>query len=552
MLLAALALPTADADEVIAPGVTFSQWTDGTPWRVSVLRVDLCTPGVHMRATPYGERGQRTSSWASSRGLAAAVNGGFFYYSGYESHGMAIGYGEQWGTDVIETGFIAFGPRRVAWWPFDYVVDREGWMEEAVSGSVPILSGGGPVNLDGYDTARHPRTVAGLNADHSVLWLVTVDGRSSASIGATYTELSGLLASLGATEALNLDGGGSTTMWTAAHGIMNVPSDGSERVVANHLGVEATGSGPAYHCPFGRGFEVLGVEGPEGVPTIRGEVGTEVDVTVRLRNSGTYAWGPATTLAPLPRDAASPYHTETWASETRVATVEGSVEPGAAYDFHVRLRIPDTVGTVSVPLTLVEENVAWFADSWGLPDGALGVALEALTGPALRAEPVRVEQAVILQPGETRTVEVQLRNTGTAPWPANGVWLVTAAPRERESRFATEAWDSPSRVAPVTTEVPRGGTVTFQVELRAPDAPGTWREPFTLRVADGRYLADDGGPADDAMALTILVPMPPTLGDTLCTCATGGPVGAGVFVVAGVGLGLLRRRRGDGRSRTPR
>ena len=67
----------------VAPGVDRLEEVVAGPNRVRATRIDLCAPGVRMRATTSAERGQKTSSWASSLGLAAAVNGGFFLFGGY-------------------------------------------------------------------------------------------------------------------------------------------------------------------------------------------------------------------------------------------------------------------------------------------------------------------------------------------------------------------------------------------------------------------------------------------------------------------------------------
>ncbi|MCK7477320.1 MAG: phosphodiester glycosidase family protein [Candidatus Moduliflexus flocculans] len=64
----------------------------------------------------------------------------------------------------------------------------------------------------GFAEARHPRTAVGVRADGRIL-LVTVDGRQpERSVGMTIAELAALLLELGAVEAINMDGGGSTTM----------------------------------------------------------------------------------------------------------------------------------------------------------------------------------------------------------------------------------------------------------------------------------------------------------------------------------------------------
>jgi hypothetical protein len=75
-----------------------------------------------------------------------------------------------------------------------------------------------------FAETRHPRTLVGTHADGSV-WLVTVDGRQpKLSAGMSLYELRALARRLGLRNALNLDGGGSTTMWVAGK-IVNSPSD---------------------------------------------------------------------------------------------------------------------------------------------------------------------------------------------------------------------------------------------------------------------------------------------------------------------------------------
>jgi hypothetical protein len=75
----------------------------------------------------------------------------------------------------------------------------------------------------GFVAGRHPRTVVGWNATETLL--VTVDGRQPGySIGLSLPDTAELLRSLGATEALNLDGGGSTTLASGGT-VLNRPSD---------------------------------------------------------------------------------------------------------------------------------------------------------------------------------------------------------------------------------------------------------------------------------------------------------------------------------------
>lgn len=108
-------------------------------------------------------------------------------------------------------------------------------------GGFPILHDGQPLaGLD--DSVTAPRTSAGLSADGGTLYLATVDGRAEVSGGLTVSELADLMRFFGASDALNLDGGGSSTLVDREPGqsgvtVQNDPSDGSERAVANGIGV---------------------------------------------------------------------------------------------------------------------------------------------------------------------------------------------------------------------------------------------------------------------------------------------------------------------------
>ncbi len=89
---------------------------------------------------------------------------------------------------------------------------------------------------------RHPRTAIGWNKKY--FFFVVVDGRQKElSMGMTYVELARFFKDLGCTEAINLDGGGSTTFWLNGK-IMNSPSDKHERSVANCLFIVEHGVPP--------------------------------------------------------------------------------------------------------------------------------------------------------------------------------------------------------------------------------------------------------------------------------------------------------------------
>jgi hypothetical protein len=118
--------------------------------------------------------------------------------------------------------------------------DVPGRFQFAVGG-YPILRNGQPLtDLDTVNAA--PRTAAGVGQNGQRMYLVVVDGRSEKSGGATIAELSALLSRLGADDAVNLDSGGSSTFTLREPGqsaatVRNNPSDGSERAVANGIGI---------------------------------------------------------------------------------------------------------------------------------------------------------------------------------------------------------------------------------------------------------------------------------------------------------------------------
>ncbi|HQZ81698.1 MAG TPA: phosphodiester glycosidase family protein [Pyrinomonadaceae bacterium] len=113
---------------------------------------------------------------------------------------------------------------------------------EDVVGGAPRLIRGGKIDITwkeekaskDFVETRHPRTAVAILTDGKVL-LLTADGRSDASTGIDLYDLADFLLALGAVDALNLDGGGSTTMVLDGK-IVNQPSDkGGERKIGDAL-----------------------------------------------------------------------------------------------------------------------------------------------------------------------------------------------------------------------------------------------------------------------------------------------------------------------------
>ena len=234
------------------PGVRYLVRHASGPREIRAVEIDLCAAGISPRATREAERRRTVPSFASTTGVEVAVNGDFFSYATYLPSGAAAGNGVAWGNaDSSGEGFIAFGRDRLELSREGAVVNPlAGWMREVVGGKPMVLRAGETVPYGTRElcTTRHPRTILGLSRDRHTLYLAVVDGRSSRSIGMSCGEEAALMRGLGAYDAINLDGGGSSTMWIRGQGVVNVPSDGAPRTVSNHLGFQASGSGIPTAC----------------------------------------------------------------------------------------------------------------------------------------------------------------------------------------------------------------------------------------------------------------------------------------------------------------
>ncbi|WP_328851739.1 phosphodiester glycosidase family protein [Micromonospora globbae] len=163
--------------------------------------------------------------------------------SGQVPAGTTILLGREAGADAL-AGLRPGDPVSVAWQP----KPSDGSRLHAAVGGGNVLVRDGVVQTIA-DTSLAPRTAVGFTADGRKMIMLTVDGRHVDSRGVTQTEMGRMMAELGAHHALNLDGGGSSTLLAREPGaatvqVENTPSDGSERPVPNGLALYAPqGSG---------------------------------------------------------------------------------------------------------------------------------------------------------------------------------------------------------------------------------------------------------------------------------------------------------------------
>lgn len=116
----------------------------------------------------------------------------------------------------------------------------------AVSGGATLIENGEvPETFASNISGSHPRTAIGISKDEKTLFLITVDGRQAKSFGMSQTEFAEFLKEKGIYNAINLDGGGSTTMVARMLGensikTVNSPSGGTLRMVTNAIGIYNT------------------------------------------------------------------------------------------------------------------------------------------------------------------------------------------------------------------------------------------------------------------------------------------------------------------------
>lgn len=216
----------------LSPGVHHLHAVREEPRKLSVncLRVDTHTPQLKLMTTPRRvswKSGQEETtrqtvrnfirqSRSTSRQLVAAINADAFspWPAPYQNedptdlHGLAISDGQ---VVSLPSGTPSLVVTKLGEYKIETIAQDADLskIETAVSGfSMCLMDGVSPPS--GEDL--HPRTGIGLSRDQRYLYLLTIDGRQTSSMGATVQEVGLFLNEYGADDGINMDGGGSTTM----------------------------------------------------------------------------------------------------------------------------------------------------------------------------------------------------------------------------------------------------------------------------------------------------------------------------------------------------
>ena len=248
------------------PGVFIhSETRTSPPTRLFVAEVDLKNPKLHLRVSPGGADPDGPGKWqttlmpptqiAAREKFDLVVNGDFFKARGVNDgegtnaafragqwalvDGPAVTAGKTWATATHTRPCLVVHKNHSVTIESLAEPTPDDW--ELIAGNTLLVKDGGVVPHQ--TKVRHPRTAVGLDATGNKLTILVVDGRKpGVAVGMSYDELAAEMLRLGCRQALNLDGGGSSVMAVRVAGkdkmeILNAPTDGRERAVANVLGI---------------------------------------------------------------------------------------------------------------------------------------------------------------------------------------------------------------------------------------------------------------------------------------------------------------------------
>lgn len=263
--------PRSDLQQALFQGVTYERLSRDAPRPhvIHIVTIDLTVPGVKLFVTPGDsetlpqpdgpttETSARTvTEFLQEFDVQVAINAGYFYlfrektpWNYYPHSGDRV--------NVVGQGISAgqpYSPPQSDWPVLCFDLAHRVQILEAGTcppGTVGAIAGNVILPRQGADASDpnrpYGRTIVATDDAGETLWLIVVDGKQpDYSEGITLTEIAPLLTELGADIALNLDGGGSTTLvagFPAQVKVINAPIHTKwpmrERPVATHLGIYA-------------------------------------------------------------------------------------------------------------------------------------------------------------------------------------------------------------------------------------------------------------------------------------------------------------------------
>lgn len=255
--------PRITAWKPIFAGVESCEGSTASPrlMQMRAVRIDLHQRGIDFLVTPSNGKqpldvnARTTSEFLAEFKCQVAINGSFFGplatrpADPQDVNGLSMSRGDRYSPAGSKYAALLIGKDRRVWIASPPVDTRKAY--NAVAGDTALLTNGkyslAADDKQSITITPHPRSAAGVSRDGRYLMLVTIDGRQPGySEGATKPETADWLKRLGAWNAINLDGGGSSALVIESPEGKPVtlnhpcgPPVGTQRRVANHLGVFA-------------------------------------------------------------------------------------------------------------------------------------------------------------------------------------------------------------------------------------------------------------------------------------------------------------------------
>lgn len=291
-----------------------------------------------------------------------------------------------------------------------------------IASNVPFWDNGVKYTLpttNFYNVDRHPRTAVGKTGDNKFLFVI-VEGRRPDAAGMTLIQMQDLFEGLGATDGLNMDGGGSSTMWVKdqpGNGVVNVLSDGFLRQIPTGLSMISTG--PPTIAPWDADLNTVTAS-----PLTR--TGEAYTVTASYTNRGTETWTTSNvSIVPSRAFGRTSAFIPAGQESTFFQMSPASVAPGQTATFTLNFT-PPTVATDTLYIehfALSHNTEGWF----GPADNRLSFSV------TVRPEMVGAPPTRIIQ-GTPVGVNNQWYVENTAGWGASSVGFTAAGVNDSGSQ----------------------------------------------------------------------------------------------------------------------
>lgn len=216
---------------------TYSDFLFGRQASISAVRYKMNRRRTHL-LNANGPLADSTSALALGKNALAAVNCSYFNVGTLEPVTFVKERGRQIASTTAREaklrvdGILAIDCcGRVSIFPADTLSDAALCRKYpfAIASGPVLLQNGSPVKPEwpkgSFFSRHHPRTIVGTDAEGRMCWIV-VDGRfPGQGEGASIDEAVAISQMFGLQDAINLDGGGSCTLWVRGEGVLSHPYD---------------------------------------------------------------------------------------------------------------------------------------------------------------------------------------------------------------------------------------------------------------------------------------------------------------------------------------